>query len=115
MDSPAGDALKMADAADVTERLKKRESEAQRHAFWAVMGVSPVGLIPLVATASEFGVAALVGGMLIISVREALRAMRARSEASELREKLHSLNASWTSSTLEAPPSMDERPGSGTD
>lgn len=89
----AGRVLEKADAADIAERLRVRESEARRHTLWALVGISPVGLIPLVATTSEFGVAALVGGMLVITVREALRAMSAHSEVSELREELHSLTS----------------------
>jgi hypothetical protein len=85
--------LANADAADVTERLRVRESQARRHTLWALLGVSPIGLIPLVATTSEFGVAALAGGMLVITVREALRAMSAHSEVSELREELHRLTS----------------------
>ena len=94
-------ALREADIADVTRRLEERERSASRHTLWAVLGVSPAGLLPLIGTASEFGVAALITGVAAITVVEAVRAIRARGEAARLRSQLEELTAPWTSSSFE--------------
>ncbi len=100
--------LDRADASDLQCQLNERERAARRHTVWALLGLSPAGLIPLFAVANELGGYALFGAAIVISGIEASRAIKARGEALELREKLHSLSSPWTSSSL--PPSVDSGP-----
>ena len=93
--------LEEADADDITSRLAERERDAKRHTLWALLGVSPAALIPLVATASELGVWAVLVGMSLVVVKEALAAFKARADVSELREELHQLRSEWSSSKVE--------------
>ena len=81
----------VANVADVSRELEARERAARRHTVWALLGVSPAAAIPLVATASEFGMWALLAGMTAVALRETLGAVRAHRDVAELREKLHSL------------------------
>ena len=87
------------DASDVEERLERREKDARRHTLWALLGVSPSALIPLVAAGSELGVWAVIVGMLVVVTKESLAAFRAHGEASDLREELHRLRSEWSSSS----------------
>ena len=96
-------ALRRADAEDVARLLAERERAARRHTLWALLGVSPAGLIPMIGAVSEFGVPVLVAGMTAIAATETLRAVRARGEAQALRERLHALTTEWTPSRLESP------------
>ena len=86
----ASAALDKSEAEELAIELEKRERAARRHTIWAVLGVSPAGLIPLIAATNDFGVAALVVGVVCITGIEAWRAAKARGDASELRAKLDS-------------------------
>ena len=92
-------ALEAEDVIDVSRELDGRERAARRHTIWALLGVSPVAVIPLVATASEFGVWAFLAAMSVVAARETLLAVRAHRDASELRERLHALTSEWSSSS----------------
>lgn len=81
--------LDEADTQDIAARLAEKERKAKLHTMWAVLGVSPAALIPLIATASEFGVWAAAVGMSVIVVKEAVAAMGAGRDASALRRELH--------------------------
>ena len=90
-------AIEASEAAELAVEIEAREQAARRHTLWALLGVSPAGLIPLLAASSDFGVAALLTGAVCITGIEAWRALRARAEAAELRDELRHRASSTTS------------------
>lgn len=81
-------ALQQSEVDDLSAQLESREAAARRHGLWAVLGVSPAALVPLIATASDFGVTALVAGSILVTGVEAWRALRARASAARIRTDL---------------------------
>jgi len=80
-----------AERKDLEAEIDKREAAARRHAFWAVLGVSPGAVIPLLFTVSEVGAAALVAGVVAMTGMEAWRAHKARRDVGALRRDLEEL------------------------
>lgn len=81
-------ALVDAERRDLELELESRRSAAHRHALWAMLGVSPGAVIPLLASFHEMGMVALAIGVLLVTGVEAWRAIQARMDAAELVQRL---------------------------
>ncbi len=70
---------------DLLDQIQDREVAHQRHMMWAVLGVSPGAVIPLLVSMSRIGVAALVGAVFLMTGVEAWRAIKAKREVAALK------------------------------
>ena len=78
---------------DLLDQIQERESAHRRHLMWAVIGVSPGAVIPLLVSMSQVGATALVGGAFLMTAVEAWRAIKAKREVAELKVTLNELGA----------------------
>lgn len=80
--------LEILDQAELTQELEKRRMAARRHGLWAVLGLSPAAIVPFIATAHEFGIAAASACTIFVSGMEAWRAIQAHMDAKEYEAKM---------------------------
>jgi hypothetical protein len=79
--------------AELRESAERERASARRHALWALLGVSPGALVPLVGSAAEFGFAGLLAiGVAVFGI-EGWRSIRASREAAKLERQLEQLDA----------------------
>ena len=76
---------------DLLDQLQKREGARERHTMWALIGISPGAAVPLLLSLSQFGGSALAAGVLLMTGREAWRAVCAKRDVAELRQALKEL------------------------
>ena len=76
---------------DLLDRLQEREAAHHRHTMWALIGVSPGALIPLVISMSQVGASVLAGSVFLMTAVEGWRALRAKRDVAELKETLREL------------------------
>lgn len=75
--------LEKLDRAELTQQLQARRKAARRHGLWAVLGLSPAAVVPLILTAHELGIAIAAGCTVFVSGVEAWRAIQAHMDAKE--------------------------------
>ena len=78
---------------DLEEQLAAKEAQVRKHTFWAVLGVSPGAILPLIFSLGELGIAALVVGVVAMTVLEVWRAYRAQAEVTAIERSLRALEA----------------------
>jgi len=71
-----------------------RRRAARRHTLWAILGVSPTTLIPLLAAVHDFGPEIVGVAAVVIVAIEGWRAVRARTDAREIEAALEEVEAS---------------------
>ena len=76
---------------ELLDRIHEREDDRHRHTLWALVGVSPGALVPLVVSVSQLGASALAGSVFVMTALEAWRAWRAKKDVINLREALAEL------------------------
>lgn len=90
---PEERALLLSQRDDLEERLRVRRRAARRHTLWAVLGVSPATLIPLLAAVHDFGPEiAGFAAVLVLGV-EGWRAVQARADVREIEAALEEVDA----------------------
>lgn len=89
----AGTAVLESERRDLEEQLQKRRRASRRHTLWAVLGVSPGAIVPLLAVASEFGITVVAALSFFVAAVEAWRAVQARADAQEIEEKLRQVSS----------------------
>lgn len=77
-----------AEVEELEERARLRRSAARRHRLWAVLGVSPGALIPLLVSVRELGAAGAVALSVLVVGVEAWRWIRAGMDAARLEARL---------------------------
>ena len=80
--------LREAEVRDLEEQVRAARSAARRHTLWAVLGVSPGAAIPLRLSVHELGLAMIVVFSVFVTGVERWRALQARMDAVELRQRL---------------------------
>jgi hypothetical protein len=81
------------DIRELEEQVRAARSAARRHTLWAVLGVSPGAVIPLLLTIHELGMAVIGAFSVFVAGVESWRAIQARMDAAELQERLSSLSS----------------------
>lgn len=66
---------------DLQDRREELLNAARRHTLWAVLGLSPGAIIPLVVSVGEMGMGVFVAALVAMTGTETVRAVRARLEA----------------------------------
>jgi len=74
--------------ADLRRRLAERRAAARRHGTWALLGLSPAALIPLVLWGNEYGVIGAVAASALVTITETWRAFKAGRDADRIEVRL---------------------------
>ena len=72
---------------DWDERIKSAQRAADRHGAFALLGVSPASVLPMLGMGIDFGAAALIGASVVVGGLETWRWIRSRSQVRTLREE----------------------------
>lgn len=78
---------------DLQDRREELLNAARRHTLWAVLGLSPGAIIPLVVSVGEMGMGVFVAALVAMTGTETVRAVRARREADAIGPPCHAVTA----------------------
>lgn len=81
-------ALLESERAELETTLRATRAAARRHTLWGLLGVSPGALIPLIATANQFGLVVAAGFGIVLAGVELWRGARLFNVAAGLEHRL---------------------------
>lgn len=81
-------ALLESERAELETQFRATRAAARRHTLWAILGVSPGALIPLIVTANHFGIAMAAGLGVLLAGIEFWRGARLFNAAAGLESRL---------------------------
>ena len=79
---------------ELEAQIQERRRSARRHTLWAMLGVSPAGLLPMLGLGWDFGFGGVVVAGVFITGIEAWRAVQAHADLREAEEAVRKLAAS---------------------
>ena len=85
---PGEVALLESEQAELETTLRATRAAARRHTLWGLLGASPGALIPLIATANQFGIAVAAGLSVVLAGVELWRGARLFNVAAALEHRL---------------------------
>lgn len=85
--------LETLERAELRQELEAKRVAARRHGLWAMVGLSPAAVVPLIVTAHEFGIVVASACTVFVSGVEAWRAIQAHMDAQECEARIRAVSA----------------------